>query len=164
MVLVLYHSCNFSCHICSILFIWTQIYLYSLRISQIIVDFFTFVYNNYLPFVISVFKVPENVNCDCMWQMSKSILQFILSNFLLHLVYLSIELFVYLKLVSLMQKPSSQSCEADIWWHYYKCQWCSQTLRLGYDVKYQEKRHDKNYILELIFDPESDMEVARDCM
>jgi len=36
--------------------------------------------------------------------------------------------------------------------------------RLGYDFKYQEKRHDKNYILELISDPESDMEVGRDCI
>jgi len=95
MVVVLYHSCNFSCHICSILFIWTQIYIYSLCISQIIVDLFTFVYNNYLPFVISVCKVPANFDCDCMSQMRKSILQFILSYFLLHLVHLSIELFVY---------------------------------------------------------------------
>lgn len=96
MVVVLYYSCNFSRHISSILFIWTQIYVYSLCISQIIVDLFTFLYNNYLPFVISVCKVPTNFDCDC-----KSILQFILSNFLLHLGHLSIELFVYLKLVSL---------------------------------------------------------------
>ena len=34
--------------------------------------------------------------------------------------------------------------------------------RLGYDLKYQEKRHYKNYILELTFDPESDVEVGRD--
>jgi len=32
--------------------------------------------------------------------------------------------------------------------------------RLGYDFKYQEKRHDKNYILELIFDPGSDMKLG----
>jgi len=45
--------------------------------------------------------VPENFDCDCMWQMSKSVLQFVLSNLLLlHLVHLSIERFVYLKLVS----------------------------------------------------------------
>jgi len=93
MVVALYCNCNFSCHICSVLFIWTQIYVYSLCSSQITVNLFTFVYNSFLPFVfsfcrnntyISVCKVPENVDCDCMWQMIKSILQFILSNFLLH--------------------------------------------------------------------------------
>ena len=110
MVVALYRSCNFSRHICSGLFIWTPIYVYSLCSSQITVNFFTFAYNSFLPFVlsfcrnntyISVCKVPENFDCDCMWQMSKSVLQFILSNFLLHLVHLSMELFVYLKLVSL---------------------------------------------------------------
>ena len=73
-------------------------------------NLFTFVYNSFLPFVlsfcrnityISICKLPKNFDCDCMWQMSKSILQFILvlSNF--RLVHLSIELFVYMKLVSL---------------------------------------------------------------
>jgi hypothetical protein len=87
--------------------------MYIHYVSVIIVNLFTFVDNNFLLFVlsfcrnityISVCKLAENFDCDCTWQMSKSILQFILSNFLLHLMHLSIELFVYLKLVSLCKE------------------------------------------------------------